>query len=185
MKISRLSLLGFSLALTAGSVYAGECSQRADAPGNPDAAASVPAPAHVFYYNPWADLMRMQAMMDSQFNALNALPIMFVPAPAYAPAVQASTLQRTPEGYRLDIPLSGFKSEDIKVRLDGQLLTVSAQASSSGTVKVGQRDEQSSSSFVETLTLPGPVLAQELKQSFKDGVLTLTLPAQKNPPGSV
>jgi HSP20 family protein len=189
MKISQSSLLAISLALAAGAVQAGECTPGADAAATPKSAAAMPAPAHAVYYNPWADLMRMQAAMDSQFNAMNALlqPMLIVPQPNFAMSTPVSALQRTPDGYRLDIPLHGFKAEDIHVRLDGQLLAITAETSSSGTLKVGQQDEQSRSSrsFAETLTLPGPVEASQLQESFKDGVLTLTIPARKNSAGPV
>ena len=173
MNIARLSLL--TLALATGNLHASECSQRGNAPASPEV--SAPAPAHAYYYNPWAELMRMQRLMD--LNTLNALPMMYVPA--RTPAAQASVLQRTEEGYRIDIPLPGFKAEDIRVRLEGLLLTVSAHTSSKALS--GLSDEQSSVAL--TLTLPGQVAAEEMKQRFKDGVLTLTLPSSKNATGSL
>ena len=185
--ISRSSLVALALALAAGAVYAGECPPPAGPAANPAPAAAKPAPNHAVYYNPWADFMRIQAAMDSQLNAMNSLwlPAMLSPGPNLTLPSQVSALQRTQDGYRLVIPLHGFKAEDIRVRLDGQLLAISAEHASGGTLKVGQRDEQSQSqrSFAETLTLPEPVHASQLKEDFKDGVLTITVPARK-PAGS-
>ena len=172
MNIARLSLL--ALALTTGNLHAAECSQHTDAPASPEA--TTPTPAHAYYYNPWADLMRMRTLMDIN---MNALPMLYVPA--HPPVAQASVLQRTEEGYRIDIPLQGFKAEDIRVRLEGRLLAVSAHTSSKA--PAGKLDEQSSVAL--TLTLPGQVVAEEMKQSFKDGVLTLTRPSRKEPAGSL
>ncbi len=180
--ISTPSILALSLALAAGGAYAGECPPQAGATANPQSAAAMPAPTHAFYYNPWADFMRMQAALESPFGAMNPLwvPVMFVPPPSFAVPTRISALQQTKDGYQLAIPLPGFKPEDVHIRLDGQLLSISAQASS--VLKVGQNDEQSTSrrAFAETLTLPAPVKASELKESFKDGVLTITLPGQKD-----
>ena len=176
--ISKPSLLAFALALAAGAVHAGECAPPAAATVKPQAAA-MPVPAPAFYYNPWAELMRMQVLLDSQFNAMNALRMPVMSAAPIAFAVSA--LQQTQDGYRLEIPLPGFKAEDIQVRLDGQLLAITAETSS--TVKVGQQDGQSRSSFAQTLTLPGPVQASELKQTFENGVLTITLPSRKGAAG--
>ena len=180
--ISKPSLLVFALVLAAGAVHAGECTPSASAAAKPRAAA-MPVPAHAFYYNPWADLVRMQAVLDSQFNAMNALrmPVMSAAPIAFAFPTRVSALQQTQDGYRLEIPLPGFKAEDIQVRLEGQLLAITAETSS--TVKVGQQDGQSRSSFAETLTLPGPVQASELKQTFENGVLTITLPSRKGAAG--
>ncbi len=181
------SMLALALALTAGAVQAGDCAPSADKAQKPDTAAAMPAPGQVYFYNPWSDLMRMEAALENPFgpfNSMNALwqPMMFAPPMAYPMPTRISTLQKTKDGYQLDIPLKGFKPEDIHVRLDGQLLTISAQTANSDTVKVGQQDEQSRSSrsFAETMTLPGPVQASQLKENFKDGVLTLTIPAQSS-----
>jgi HSP20 family protein len=189
--ISKPSLLAVALALAAGAVLAGECAPSAPATAKPQAAAAMPIPAHAWYYNPWGDLMRMQALLDSQVNAMNALwmPVMLDPQTAFAPpsaftlATPVSALQQTQDGYRLEVPLPGFKAEDIHVRLDGQFLAITAQTSS--TVKVGQQEGQSRSSrsFAETLTLPGPVQASELKESFENGVLTITIPSRKGAAG--
>lgn len=172
--ISAPSILALSLALATLGAHAGECPPQ-------NGAADMPAPTQAFYYNPWADFARMQAMLDSPFTGMNPfwMPVMFVPPSTVAMPARTSALEQTKDGYKLAIPLPGFKPEDVHVRLDGQLLSISAQTSS--TLKVGQNDEQGTSSraFAETLTLPGPIKASELKESFKDGVLTITLPGPK------
>ena len=183
-QILKPSLLALSLVLPVASSHAEDCT--ANQVAKPQAAAK----GDIVYYNPWADLMRMQAAMEREFSAMNAplwMPVLFAPPPmAYTLPVQGSTLHHTPEGYQLELKLPGYKAEDIRVRLDGRLLTVTAQASSNDTVKVGQQSEQSRSSrsYAETLTLPGPVQASGLKESFKDGVLTVTVPDRKGADGS-
>jgi len=118
----------------------------------------------------------MQAALEHQFDAMNALPLKFAPPPAFMMPTLVSMLQHTQDGYRLEIPLPGFKAEDIHVRLDGQLLSITAETAS--TTKVGQQEAQSWSSraFAKTLTLPDSVKASKLKQSFENGVLILTFP---------
>lgn len=181
--ISKSSLLAIALVLAPGAVHAGECPPNGAAPAVPQASAAMPVPVPAFQYNPWADFMRMQMLMDSQFNAMNAVPVMFVPLPALNLPTPASTLQATQDGYRLVLPLPGFKADGIHVRLDGQLLFISAETSSMA--KAGDQEAQSRSrrAFAETLTLPGPVQATELKESFENGVLTVTIPSRKGTPG--
>lgn len=123
----------------------------------------------------------MQAALEHQFDAMNAVPVMFVPPPAFMMSTPVSMLQHTQDGYRLEIPLPGFKAEDIHVRLDGQLLLLSIIAETASTTMVGQQEAQSWSSraFAKTLTLPDSVKASKLKQSFENGVLILTFPDRK------
>jgi HSP20 family protein len=184
MTILKPSLLALSLVLQAASSQAGDCT------GEQSAKNSVPAMGN-FIYNPWLDIMRMQAAMNREFNALASpfwMPVMYVPPTAFMmPAMKNNSLKRTDEGYQLEFKLPGYKPEDIQVRLDGRLLTVRAQSSNQDTIKVGQQSEQSqtSRSFSETLTLPGAVQASGLKENYKDGVLTVTVPSSKGSGGSL
>jgi HSP20 family molecular chaperone IbpA len=178
--VSKSFLLASLLAATAGSVHAGDCpEQKAAVPATPAQSLPASASAQVFYANPWAELVRMQEAMERQFEAMNALPVLFVPPPTFLMPTAVSALQHTQDGYRIEIPLPGFKPEDVHVRLDGQLLSITAETAS--TSKVGDQDMQSRSSrsFAETLTLPGSVKATKLKQSFENGVLILTVPGNE------
>jgi HSP20 family protein len=174
-------LLASLLAAAAGTVHAADCPDRnAAAPGSQVQATTVAVPAQAYYANPWAELVRLQAAMERQFEAMNALPAVFVSTPAFLMPTPVSALQQTQDGYRVEIPLPGFKPEDIHVRVDGQLLSVTAETAS--TSKVGEKDVQrhSSRTFAETLTLPGSVQASKLKQSFENGVLILSIPGNGN-----
>lgn len=178
--ISQTSLLALALAAVAGTVHAADCPDRAAAVSESQTQSmSTPAPAQAVYANPWAELIRLQAVLEHQFDAMSALPVMFVSPPTFTMPAPVSALQRTRDGYRLEIPLPGFKPEDVHVRLDGQLLSITAETTS--TTKVGDPDVQnrSSRSLAETLTLPGSVKASEMKQHFENGVLILTLPGNE------
>lgn len=172
----------FTFALAAGAVQAAECPPEA-AP----AAATQPEamPPTAFYYTPWADLIRMRALLNAPFNPMPPLwvPVMLPPPSIQAMPMPVSTLRATGEGYRLDIPLPGFKAEDVKVNLDGRLLTISA--TTSNTEKAAGLEQQSRRSFSETLTLPVAVRPADLRQHYENGVLTLTLPAAKSGNGAV
>jgi hypothetical protein len=203
--ILKPSLLALALALPMAASYAADSSTAKQATNQSTEQAAAPAATAKgdTFYNPWNDFMRLQTEMMREMNALNAtmwMPIMIAPPMAFAapaaiapnttfglPAVQGSSLKRTDTGYQLEVKLPGYKPEDIRVRLDGQMLTVSAQSASDNTVKVGQQSEQtqSSRSYAETLTLPGPVQASGLKESYKDGVLTITVPSRKDADGAV
>ena len=179
--ILKPSLLALLLILPVASSYAGDGSGEQ---------ATQTAPPTMGYYNPWLDFIHMQAAMDREFNAL-AMPLwmpvaVFPQTAVMTPAVQDGTLKRTDGGYQVEFKLPGYKPEDIHVRLDGRQLSVSAESSSQSTTKVGEQSEQSRSSrsFAETMTLPGAIQASGLKESYKDGVLTVVVPSAKDAAGS-
>jgi HSP20 family protein len=183
--LSKPSLLAFALAAVAGGALAQDCPS--------DLSGAVPSPAmrNIVYIDPFADLLRMQAAMAREINAFNAMdamlmPVVMAPPVEFAMPAQASELQRTKDGYQLQVRVPGFKPEDIHVQLNGQLLTISARDSTKESRKVGNQPEEtlSTRSFVQTLTLPGPVEANGLKQSVRSGVLTITIPSEPGAPGT-
>jgi len=74
--------------------------------------------------------------------------------------------------------LAGLKKEDIKVEVAGNTLTLSGEKR--GEEKVQKKDyyrvEQSYGSFSRTLELPEGCKAEEVKASYKDGLLEIRVP---------
>jgi HSP20 family molecular chaperone IbpA len=185
----RPSLLAFALAAIAGGALAQDCTSEPGVHANTQAAASLPytATGNILYINPFADLSRMQAAMNHQFDVLNAMwvPVLMSPPLNFAVPTQASAeasaLHRTENGYQLQIKLPGFRPEDIHLQVDGRLLNITAQDSTKGTSKVGLGSDQfmRTRSFSETLTLPESVEASGMKQSVQNGILTITLPGNR------
>jgi HSP20 family molecular chaperone IbpA len=179
------SLLAFALAAMAGSALAKDCTADPSTPSDIQASAAMPRPAmgNFTLIDPLADMMRIQAAMDREFNALNSMwvPVMMAPPLNFNMPIETSALQRTANGYQLHVRVPGFKPEDIHVHLSGRLLNITAQDSTQGSYKVGNAPEQAMStrSFSETLTLPESVDARGVKQAVQNGVLTITFPASQ------
>ena len=74
--------------------------------------------------------------------------------------------------------LAGIKKEDVKVEVAGNTLTLSGEKR--GEEKVQKKDyyrvEQSYGSFSRTLELPAGAKLDEVKASFKDGLLEIRVP---------
>jgi len=74
--------------------------------------------------------------------------------------------------------LAGMKREDIKVELSGNMLTLSGEKR--GEEKVERKDyyrvEQAYGSFSRTLELPEGVNMDDVKASYKDGLLEIRIP---------
>lgn len=135
--------------------------------------------------DPWVrmhdEMMRMQAQMDRMLNASFQDP----QNPNTASSGWRDTgaqvsLEQQGNDYVVKAQIPGAKENDINVKLDGRLLSISSQTE--GTQKRtgdnGQliQQEQYSSSFQQAFTLPGPVDASAMHTHFQDGVLTVTIP---------
>lgn len=132
--------------------------------------------------DPWAfmhaDMMRMQAQMDQVFNATfhggNS-----VTAGDQQPLEQI-TLEEQGDNYVVTADIPGTSKDDINVKLDGNLLSISSQSHGGDkqTADNGQmiRQESYANSIQQAFTLPGPVNASGMQTKFQDGVLTVTVP---------
>ncbi|CQR51109.1 MULTISPECIES: archaeal heat shock protein Hsp14 [Haloferax] len=74
--------------------------------------------------------------------------------------------------------LPGFEKDDLDVSVSGRRLTIAADREESSEVDDEQyvRRERSQRSVSRTITLPAEVVRDEVTASYKNGVLTVTLP---------
>ncbi len=74
--------------------------------------------------------------------------------------------------------LPGMKKEDVEVNLVGANLTIKGEKKEDQEVKEDDyyRRERSYGSFLRTVALPCEVKSDEIKASFKDGVLEIRMP---------
>ncbi|MGH8732317.1 MAG: Hsp20/alpha crystallin family protein, partial [Burkholderiales bacterium] len=85
---------------------------------------------------------------------------------------------------RAEIP--GVKKDDIKVDVDGNLVSVRAELKQEKEEKKGEKvvySERSYGMASRGFTLPGEVDARGAKAEYKDGLLSLTLPKKANGSG--
>jgi HSP20 family protein len=77
--------------------------------------------------------------------------------------------------------LPGMEKKDIKVSLDGDLLTIQGEKKEVKEKKDKHYHtiERRSGSFYRALRLPVEVRSDKIEANFKDGTLTLTLPKSK------
>ena len=87
-------------------------------------------------------------------------------------------IYETEEGFVATADLPGLSKDDIEVALESNVLTVSGERSydKNGEQGAFRRVERAYGSFRRTFTLPSGVDSSKVDASFKDGVLTLTLP---------
>jgi HSP20 family protein len=126
-----------------------------------------------FSANPFGALRRIETRFMQDFDTPAGFWVPAWTVPSFGPQMR---LTQTADSYQVQVKLPGVRPDDVRVSLSGRLLNITARASAGS--QVGQNDLQESftSSFDESFTLPGPVSAEGMQKSFKDGVLTVTIP---------
>lgn len=83
-------------------------------------------------------------------------------------------------------PLLGAQPESIDVSLVGDTLTIKGETRPEGAENEAQekaylRRERRFGAFTRSVAIPRPVKAEQANASFKDGILTITLPKSDTP----
>ena len=93
----------------------------------------------------------------------------------FSPAVD---LVDTKSLLQVKVELPGVKKEDVEISLKDDILTVKGEKREEKKEEEDNRYyvERSYGSFSRTLTLPAPVKTDEIKATFENGVLEITLP---------
>lgn len=94
------------------------------------------------------------------------------------PAVNISESEKQ---YSLEVVAPGFKKEDFRLKVDDDVLSISAEAKSeTGKANAPGKDytrrEYSYSSFTRSFRLPDNVKDDHIKASYREGVLHIDLP---------
>ena len=82
------------------------------------------------------------------------------------------------DSIRITAEIAGVKPEDVEISLEGNLLTVRGtkqQEAEENTERV-HRYERTYGAFERAFTLPASVDSKDIKASYDNGVLTITLP---------
>ena len=98
--------------------------------------------------------------------------------PSYAATTPRVDVQEKADAYRLEAELPGLTEKDFTVNVEHNLLTISSQQEHSE-----EREENGyvirerrSGAFRRSFALPEEVDADQISATFKDGLLTLTVP---------
>lgn len=97
---------------------------------------------------------------------------------SFSPAVN---VVESKDNFRLEFAVPGFTKNDFNVKLDGNLLTVSAEKKK----EVNKEDEKftmkefSQTSFSRTFTLPESVDDAKIAAEYSDGILKLMIPKKE------
>src|ERR1041385_3166851 len=112
-------------------------------------------------------------LFDSPLNALTTTSQQFLSG--WLPTVD---LYEDRDRLVVKAELPGMKKEDIDISLEGEVLTLSGERKEEEVFDKAEtyRSERFLGKFQRTLTLPMSVDASKVQASYKDGILTVTLP---------
>ncbi|MEO0137183.1 MAG: Hsp20/alpha crystallin family protein [candidate division WOR-3 bacterium] len=125
-------------------------------------------------WEPFQDLVRLEDEFDRWYDSL--VRRFFNPEMrTWMPAIDIAENDGNIE-VRAEIP--GVNKEDLKVTVEGDVLSISGERKKESETKDKKyhRIERYYGKFCRTINLPYAVEAEKVKATYKDGVLTITLP---------
>ena len=134
-------------------------------------------------WTPFAEFEHMRRQMDrvfdDAFGRFSLMPPSGVDAERALRYSPRTDLEETDDAYVVSMDLPGVEKEQIDVRLEDRLLTVSGKSDETTEVREGDqilRQERRFGSFQRAVSLPGPVDDLRLEASCSNGVLVVTVP---------
>jgi HSP20 family protein len=123
-------------------------------------------------WSPFDRLSSLRDLLDSAFQLASSAP---ESTSGWVPALDVFEDE---DRITVQVELAGMKKEDFDISLQDDMLTISGERKSESEKREGEsfRSERSFGAFSRSITLPSPVKAEEVKATYEDGVLTVTLP---------
>lgn len=128
-------------------------------------------------WNPARDLVgiadEMNRLVDTVFRGDTREISLF--KGVWSPAVDIS---EDKDNFYLQVELPGMKRNDVKVRYEEGLLTITGEKKSEKEEKDVNyhRVERSYGKFERSFRVPNRIISEKINADFSDGVLTITLP---------
>lgn len=96
-------------------------------------------------------------------------------------SLPATNIKETEDAFEVELSVPGFNKEDFNLKLDNELLTISAKIEDKQeeTTDKYTRREFRSHSFSRTFTLPETITTDEINAKYDNGILKVTLPKNK------
>jgi HSP20 family protein len=119
--------------------------------------------------DPWREFLNLESFFDRGLTSRSALP--------------AVNVSEDEKGYEIEVAAPGFKKDDIKINVEDDVLTISAEvkqeSKDNGNGRQYSRREYSYSSFSRSFTLPDDAKDDAISAHYENGILQLTIPKSK------
>ncbi|HEX8988641.1 MAG TPA: Hsp20/alpha crystallin family protein [Rhodocyclaceae bacterium] len=133
--------------------------------------------ANITRFDPFAELARFEPFSDDFFRGFALRPF-FRGAAELEPQMRLD-VKEDDKAYTVKADIPGVKKEDIKVSVDGNMVSIAAEVKQEKEEKEGTkvvRSERYYGSVSRSFTLPLEVDQNGAQAKYADGVLELTLP---------
>jgi len=92
--------------------------------------------------------------------------------------VPAVNITEDDNGYHVSLAVPGLKKDDLKINVEGNMLTISSEKEESREEKDKKftRKEYNYASFSRSFSLPEEVNKEKIEAQYEDGILKLQLP---------
>lgn len=99
-------------------------------------------------------------------------------------SLPATNVCETDKDYKVELAIPGFKKEEVKINLENNILTVSAEKKEekSESAKKFTRKEFSYNSFSRSFQLPEAVDSEKIDARYENGLLKLDIPKKGDAP---
>jgi HSP20 family protein len=120
-------------------------------------------------WNTFDDLLNFQQEMDRLFNQFWS----DLPSRTVAGSSPSFQVNKTDDGWRLDVPMPGIDPKNVAIEVAGNTLSIRAEVPAS--------DNNTTATYYEqTLTIPQFLDVEKLSASHHHGMLRLTLPLKES-----
>ncbi len=118
------------------------------------------------------------SLFDDFFRPFNFWDSDFLTRTLTMPAVN---IDENKDQYELSLAVPGMKKDDLNLKLDGNMLTISCEKEEKSEMKQmnGYRNEFNYSSFSRSFALPDEVIKDKIDARYEDGVLKVSLPKKE------
>src|SRR5688572_5172793 len=116
--------------------------------------------------DPWREFLNLESFFDRGLSSRSAIP--------------AVNVSEDEKGYEIEVAAPGFKKEDIKINVEDDVLTISAESKQESRDQNNGRQysrrEITYSAFTRSFTLPNDAKDDAISAHYENGILQLTLP---------
>jgi HSP20 family protein len=130
----------------------------------------------------WEEFGRLQRSLDDLFGVLSSGKRPFS-SPLWSGARLFPLLNvvQADEKYVITAEIPGMKTEDLEIKIEGDTLSLKGERKpyDPGEQASYHRRERATGTFHRSLTLPTKVDPEDVKATYKDGVLTVILRKEK------
>jgi HSP20 family protein len=130
-------------------------------------------------FEPFRELAAVQARLNRIFSEPYEQGDDALTRADWVPAVDVFETEQHELVVKAELP--GIKREDIDLKVENNVLTIRGERKRDAEIKQDayQRVERTYGAFARSFTLPSTVNPEAVKAEFKDGVLTIVLPARE------